>query len=260
VAAVSNTLRPKMLPGRLWTDGKGRSALYRQVHYRQGELGSIGFLARWRRQGRVPLSLASVLRPAQDALDHVEYWLSYGTDHATRDLSARVLVGHPYRFTDAMREALVVASGQFDLIWSATPPKRGSPSTDALLSWYDELTWLVIVQPAASVVRPEPQECKIRYGRAERRPLAIGETLSAVEKPSKRAKRDRGTASRPPKISVYEAISNPKEALERLRKWQKLRAELLQLDEEIAEADRRLQALEEGTDDVEETVDVTDDE
>lgn len=243
--SVSNQLRPKGLPGRRWS-----GALYRPVHYLLGELGHIGFLARWRRQGRVPLELGARLRPAQFAFDHAEHWIGYADDLLTRNLDRRVLVGHPYRLDEATREALAAACTQFGLTWQATPPKNAGGT--GITSWYSDSTWLVIVQPLAYLVVPEPRECGLKGARSERRPMIEGETLDTmVEKPSARARKAR-RAGRAPQISFTEAITDTAGSLERLAKWRLLQEkrrrieELLaatDVDRELEEADKRLKEL-----------------
>lgn len=250
--SISNQLRPKALPGRRW-GVPGR--LFRQVHYLLGDLGQLGFMARWRRQGRVPLELGARLAPVRTVFDHVEYWLCYADDLETRDLDRRVLVGHPYRFEQSTRDALAAACEQFGLVWSATPPKADAPA-GAPTSWYSDRAWLIIVQPQSPFIgSPEPRECKIKRGRTERRPMIEGETLETlIEKPSARARKARraARAGLPPQISFTDAIADTAESLAKLEKWRLLQEKLRQIaeleasrdvDRELEEADRRLAEL-----------------
>lgn len=248
--AVSNALRTKALPGRRW-DGR----LFRQVHYLLGDLAQIGFVARWRRQGRVPLELGARLARAREAFDHAEFWLGYADDLQTRDLDRRILVGHPYRLSDETRAALTAAAEQFDLVWSATPPKAEA-TPGVVTSWYSDATWLIVATPRIPFVgSPEPRECKIKNGRAERRPLIEGETLDTlIEKPSARARKARraARAGLPPQITFTDAVANTAESLARLEKWrilQEKRAQIAELekirdiDKELREADERIAEL-----------------
>lgn len=251
--AVSNAQRTKALPGRRWSGRGGTSVLFRQVHYLRGDLGSIGFLARWRRQGRVPLELSAALRPAQLVFDHAEYWVAYADDLLTRDLDCRILVGHPYRFDEPMRAALIAACDRFALTWTATPP--GAAGGGVVPSWYSKSTWLITLQSASTLFLPEPRECKIKNGRAERRPLSEGETLDAlVEKPSARARKARraARAGLPPQISFTDAIADTAESLAKLEKWrllQEKRAQIVEMEKErdldraLREADERIAEL-----------------
>ncbi len=251
----TNPARPKKLPGRMWG-----SHLYRQVQYRQGELAQIGYLARWRNKGRVPLDLLAKLTCLYPAFDHVEYWLGYADDLTSRDLDRRILVGHPYRFDEPTRRSLEAAAQEFGLVWWATPPKKPNPGQEGaapgvITSWYSDSTWLVVVQPKDRFAgAPAPEECAIRYGRkSERRPLEPGETLQErPPRPSVIKKRKTRRSLQPPRISIADAIDNPAESTARLLKWRRLQenkrrlAELeasVDIDRELDETEQLLAAV-----------------
>ncbi len=223
-----NKQLPLPLPGRRF----GRD-MCRRVQYDLTSLGPLGFLLRWHRKGRPSLEIVADLKPLFVVFDHAEFWMSYGPEGRQRSPDRRVLVGHPYHFTDNQRACLGRLAKQLGLMWMVIPP--GDP-TACVTSWYSKHAWMIIVQAEhAFLGAPEDGEVLVPSAKCERRLLKQGETIDELNQLPRSATVLRKRPAPYPRrttveklrdrITIRDAIVNPLLASDRLREIQLREAE-----------------------------------
>lgn len=173
----------------------------RRVYYSSKELGPLGFLLRHGRKGRVPLPWRNHAEVLRQVFDHAEHWVAMREGSGAD--APRILVGHPYRFTNPMLYSIEKMSQECELIWSIVPPIRGAFARPLgpgqVGSWYSDSAFLITMQlETAFVGAPAPEE--LLTAGAVRAPLEPGQYEASLPPEARRRKRYKGVKLNPEKV------------------------------------------------------------